>query len=305
MPSGLGGYATSRDNRASFTLASPARAICSWREWVGEGTPCTSRTPRGPKIQQDGSLKSAWYQNEWIKIWMKIILFVTWADTMEIGEWIRLLQWEWEHVWGFSGKQWWKESNCYNSRGEDGRKEVWMHANIYTYSTQAQMHSVERHNSGHSSCIGKWNKGTESRSLWLVCECWANLILHCLRSDEWQIYRDTDLSLAMTSLHWEYSRNEVMSRHSMSRRKVRAFGMWDWSMAPTLTHMSTHEHTCRIYIECRVHTTPTHHNHAITQPTNTRPVHLLASVQGISPLHIISSTHYPRSLFERKPLWSF
>lgn len=192
MPSGLGGYATSRDNRASFTLASPARAICSWREWVGERTPCTSRTPRGPKIQQDGSLKSAWCSNEWIKIWMKIILFVIWADTMEVGDWIgrvRLLQWEWEHVWGFSEKQWWKESNCYNSRGEGGREEVWMHANIYTYSTQAQMHSVERHNSGHSSCIGKWNKGTESRSLWLVCECRANLIQHCLRSDVLQIYR--------------------------------------------------------------------------------------------------------------------
>lgn len=25
--------------------------------------------------------------------------------------------------------------------GEDGRKGEWMHANIYTYSTQAQMHT--------------------------------------------------------------------------------------------------------------------------------------------------------------------
>lgn len=112
---------------------------------------------------------------------------------------------------------------------------------------------------------------------------------------------DTDLSLAMTSLYCKYSRNEVMSRHSMSRQKVRAFGMWNWSMEPTLTH----EHTCRIYIEDGVRATRTHHKHAITQHMNTRPVHLLSSVQGISRLHITSSTYYPISLFERKPLWRF
>ena len=45
MPSGLGDYATSRDKRGSFALAGPARAICSWWEWVGEGTSCSSMTP--------------------------------------------------------------------------------------------------------------------------------------------------------------------------------------------------------------------------------------------------------------------
>lgn len=56
------------------------------------------------------------------------------------ADWIRL-HWEWAHMWCFSERQWWKESNCYNSGGEDSREGVWMHANIHTYSMQAQMHT--------------------------------------------------------------------------------------------------------------------------------------------------------------------
>lgn len=58
-PSGLGGYATSRDKRGSFTQPSPARAICSWWEWVGEGAPGTSRTPRAA----ENNSMSVWNQH--------------------------------------------------------------------------------------------------------------------------------------------------------------------------------------------------------------------------------------------------
>lgn len=64
-PSGLGGYATSRDKRGSFTPSSPARAICSWWEWVGEGAPGTSRTPRAA---ENNSL-AAWNQHISAEIW--------------------------------------------------------------------------------------------------------------------------------------------------------------------------------------------------------------------------------------------
>lgn len=69
-----------------------------------------------------------------------MIHFTTWADTIEVVNGARKAA-----IVGMRTrvveKQWWKESNCCNSGGEVGRKGVWIHANIYTYSTQGQMHT--------------------------------------------------------------------------------------------------------------------------------------------------------------------
>lgn len=79
--------------------ASPATAICSWWEWVGEGTPCTSRTPmRSPKYRIP-----VWYQHNIIirgtKIWMKMIHVTAGADWVMVANDPDALQWEREHVW--------------------------------------------------------------------------------------------------------------------------------------------------------------------------------------------------------------
>lgn len=66
-PSGLGGYATSRDNGGSFTLSSPARAICSGEtEW--ERGPQYLQEPPTPKTHEYVVLKNSvlwesWYEN--------------------------------------------------------------------------------------------------------------------------------------------------------------------------------------------------------------------------------------------------
>lgn len=65
--------------------------------------------------------------------------FTIWANTIQLTE---LGYTGNEHTCGvFSEWQWWKESNCYNSGGEESREGVWMHANVYTYGMQAQMHT--------------------------------------------------------------------------------------------------------------------------------------------------------------------
>lgn len=90
--------------------------------------------------------------------------FTTWASTMEVVTescgWgcMSLLYWEWEHVGCFSEQQWWKESNCYDSGGTGWQKGIVDACkHLYIQHTSTDARSLQ-HNSGHSSCNGKWNK---------------------------------------------------------------------------------------------------------------------------------------------------
>lgn len=110
-PSGLGGYATSRDKRGSFTEFGPARAICSWWEWVGDGTPGTSRTPIVLKhdrmaIWFEHNMKpEVWkYEFWWVALRNGQISMRIMTDKSMQGC-TMLLHREWQHVLSFA-QQW-------------------------------------------------------------------------------------------------------------------------------------------------------------------------------------------------------
>lgn len=182
------------------------------------------------------------------------------------SDWTRLLHWEWEHVWCFSEQQWWEESNCYNSGGRGRwKRESGCTQDIYTWSTDAQ------HNSGHSSCSGKWNKDTEQKPL--VSSCVANLIWYRL-SSEWR-YRS--VRPVYTLAWWIFMPvSHVTPLHDSKAARERehlrnlSLGCATGALNP---HGSTPTHTqADIYIYSTCHTcTLQTCNHANTPSSSIKP----------------------------------
>lgn len=169
---------------------------------------------------------------------------------------------------------------------------------LYIQHTSTDAHTVQ-HNSGHSSCSGKWNKDSQSSSLWLLSKLYlASFELRSVVA----LWRCRSLSSYDKPILWhgEYSCSEVMSRHSTTVKREHLKNLSLGCVAlnphgskPTPTHMST---------QADIYTYSTCHICTLQTCNHVTDVHIHCSSSSIKPGDFPFTYHIYHALLNG-PLW--